>query len=327
MRLLASHDRFELTIATGDSQAGNAIATLYPSLAAAYGDMTYDPYDPESLDGLDVVFCALPHGASEAVVAAIRGRVGHIVDLGSDFRLHDPDLYPQWYGSVHEHPDLLAEFAYGLPELFRDEIRDAELIAATGCNVAASVFALAPLVKAGLVDPSGLVANVVAGVSGAGRPPKEHTTFCSVDEDVSAYGILTHRHTPEIEQALEDYTGDPSSVTFTPHLAPLSRGILATCTGRADDSATTADAIDALKDAYANEPFMVVSDASPSTKATLGANTVHVTARVDDRTGTALAIAALDNLVKGASGMAVQCANLACGLSEGMGLPVVGVYP
>jgi N-acetyl-gamma-glutamyl-phosphate reductase len=327
MRLLVTHDQFELVLATGDSQAGNPIAGLYPSLAAAYGDRIYDPYEPSDVSGLDLVFCALPHGASEAVVAEIRGDVDHIVDLGSDFRLHDPSLYPQWYESTHKHPELLDEFAYGLPELFRDDLVGAELIAATGCNVAASVFALAPLVAAHLVEPTALVANVIAGVSGAGRPPKEHTTFCAVDGDVTAYGILTHRHTPEIEQALSEYANETCTVTFTPHLAPLSRGILATCTGRATDGATTETVMAALHDAYADEPFIVVSDNSPSTKATLGANTVHVTARVDERTGTVLAIAALDNLVKGASGMAIQCANLACGLPEGTGLPIVGLYP
>lgn len=327
MRLLVGHDGFELVLATGDSQAGNAIAGLYPSLAGAYGEDVYDRYESSVVDGLDLVFCALPHGKSEAVVADIRGSVGHIVDLGSDFRLHDAELYPQWYDTTHQHPELLAEFAYGLPELFRDDLVNAELIAATGCNVAASVFALAPLVAAGLIEPAGLVVNVIAGVSGAGRPPKEHTTFCTVDEDVTAYGILTHRHTPEIEQALSEHSGKDCTVTFTPHLAPLSRGILATCTGRSAAGATTESAMAVLNDAYDGEPFVVVSDRSPSTKATLGANTVHITARVDERTGTVLAIAALDNLVKGAAGMAIQCANLAAGLPEGTGLPTVGVYP
>ena len=214
---------------------------------------------------------------------------------------------------------------YGLPELFRPKLEGAELIAATGCNAATAVFALAPLLDAGLVEGDGLVVSLVTGVSGAGRPPKENTTFCTVDEDVTAYGLLTHRHTPEIEQALTERTGVAASVLFTPHLAPMNRGIIATCYGRPAGETSTEEALDAMRSFYADEPFMVVSERSPSTKATLGSNTVHLTARVDPRTGLVMAIATLDNLMKGASGMAVQNANLALGLPETAGLPIVGV--
>jgi N-acetyl-gamma-glutamyl-phosphate reductase len=327
LRLLVGHPELELVVATGDTQAGNRVADLYPSLAAAYGQRRYDSFTPDAVDGLDLVFLALPHGSSQDVVAAIRGRVGHIVDLGSDFRLRDPDLYPQWYGDHHRHPALLDEFVYGLPELFRDDLRGAELIAATGCNVATAVFALAPLLGAGLIEGDGLIVDLVTGVSGAGRPPKANTTFCTVDEDVTAYGLLTHRHTPEMEQALTQFADRPASVLFTPHLAPMNRGILATCYARPSGSVTTADVLGCLADAYADEPFFVVDERSPSTKATLGSNAVHLTGRADPRTGLVMAIGALDNLVKGASGMAVQCANLALDLPETMGLPIVGVYP
>ncbi|MEM7341739.1 MAG: N-acetyl-gamma-glutamyl-phosphate reductase [Actinomycetota bacterium] len=330
LRLLAGHPTFEVVVATGDSQAGTPLAELYPSLTLAYGDRTFDRYDPDTLDGLDVVFCGLPHGVSMGVVPEIKARVGHVVDLGSDFRLHDAALYPQWYGAEHTAPELLAEAVYGLPELFRPKIAGAELIAATGCNAATATLALAPFVDAGLVQPDGLVVDLITGVSGAGRPPKPNTTFCTVDEDVTAYGLLTHRHTPEIEQALHDVSGTDVSVLFTPHLVPMNRGILATCYGRPTDAAaglTSEGAIAVMAEYYANEPFMAVSERSPSTKATLGSNAVHLTARVDPRTGHVMAIAALDNLMKGASGMAVQCANLAVGLPESTGLPVVGVYP
>lgn len=329
LRLLAAHPNFDLKVATGDSMAGESIADLYPSLAAAYGDRRFDAYTPDAVDGLDVVFCGLPHGVSMGVIPEIRGKAGHIVDLGSDFRLHDKTLYPQWYGAEHTCPELLDEFVYGLPELFRPKLEGAELIAATGCNAATAIFALAPLLEAGLIDGQGMVVDIVTGVSGAGRPPKANTTFCTVDEDVTAYGLLTHRHTPEIEQALTERTGVATSVLFTPHLAPLNRGIIATCYARpaAGAKPTTADAIEALQAVYRHEPFMVVSERSPSIKATLGANTVHLTARADPRTGLVMAIATLDNLMKGASGMAVQNANLALGLSETVGLPMVGVYP
>ena len=327
LRLLAGHPDLELVVATGDTQAGNRIADLYPSLAPAYGDRRYDSFSPDLVDGLELVFVGLPHGASQDVIAQIRGRVGHVVDLGSDFRLRDAGLYPQWYGEEHRYPELLEQFVYGLPELFRDELKGAELIAATGCNVATAVFALAPLLAAGLVDGEGLVVDLITGVSGAGRPPKPHTTFCAVDEDVTAYGLVSHRHTPEMEQALTQFSGRPASLLFTPHLAPMNRGILATCYARAASPLAAGDALACLAEAYRSEPFFVVDQRSPSTKATLGSNSVHLTARVDPRTGLVVSIAALDNLMKGASGMAVQCANLALGLPETTGLPLVGVYP
>lgn len=318
----------DLKIATGDSKAGTRIADLYPSLAGAYRQDRFAAYTPDAVDGLDLVFCALPHGVSQTVVPEIRGRVGKIVDLGSDFRLRDASLYPQWYGEEHSCPEMLADAAYGLPELFREQIASRDLIASTGCNAATAIFALAPLLAGGFVDGRGLVVNVVTGVSGAGRPPKEHTTFCTVDSDITPYGMLTHRHTPEIEQALTERCETDATVLFTPHLAPLNRGIIATCYGRVvDPSATTETVLEAITAFYADEPFIVVDQRAPSVKATLGANTVHITARVDPRTGTAMAIAVLDNLMKGASGMAVQNANIALGLDERLGLPLVGVYP
>lgn len=327
MRLLAGHPGLELKVITGDSKAGTAVADLYPSLAAAYPTAKYQAFSPDALDGLDVAFVGLPHGVSMGVVPQIRGRAKHIVDLGSDFRLHDKDLYPQWYGAQHTAPDLLGEFVYGLPELFREKIAGAELIAATGCNAAAAVFGLAPLLNTGLVQGEGAIVSLLTGVSGAGRPPKESTTFCTVDENAEAYALLTHRHTPEMEQALTEYSGRPAKLLFTPHLVPMNRGILATCFAEPTGELTSEQVLQALHEAYDSEPFMVVSERPPSTKATLGSNTVHLTARVDSRTGKVFVISALDNLMKGASGMAIQCANLALGLPEQSGLSIVGVYP
>jgi len=277
--------------------------------------------DPEALDGLDLVFCALPHGESQRLVPSIVGRVGAIVDLAADFRLHDPSLYPAWYGEVHAAPELLAEFAYGLPELYRPELEGVHLVAAPGCYPTAAALALTPLVRAGAVDTSGIVVDAASGVSGAGRAPSERLHFGSVDEDFTAYGLLHHRHTPEMEQAIG------AQVLFTPHLAPMVRGILATCYARPVRDLSTADAMGILRDSYENEPFVVVTDEPPSTKATSGSNCAFVTARVDERTGWVLALCALDNLVKGASGQAVQCANLVLGLPETTGLPLAGLYP
>jgi N-acetyl-gamma-glutamyl-phosphate reductase len=328
LRLCAQHPSFDVKLATGDSQAGNLVRDLYPSLAAVYGDMAFTPYDPAAVDGVDLVFLGLPHGASQGVVPDLQGRVGKIVDLAADFRLEDPELYPTWYGEAHSRPELLAEFTYGLPELFRSQIQGAANVAAPGCYVTTATLALAPLLQHGLVEPEGIVVDAASGVSGAGRPPKPTTAFCTVDEDFTAYGLLTHRHTPEIEQALGKVADADVQVLFTPHLAPMNRGILATCYARPTEPGTTTEQLRAvLAQAWRGEPFVVVTDRPPSTKATLGSNVVHVTAVADPRTGWVVALAALDNLVKGASGQAVQCANLMTGLPEATGLPMVGLYP
>ena len=321
LRLIAAHPDLDVRIATGDSQAGSRAADLYPSLAAAYPSLVYRTYDPAEVAGLDVVFLGLPHGASQAIVPELIGQVGHLVDLAADFRLQDAGLYPQWYGEAHTAPELLPHFAYGLPELFRPAILAATHVATPGCYPTAAALALAPLTRAGVIDPQGIIVDAASGVSGAGRPPKASTTFCAVDEDFTAYGLLDHRHTPEMEQILG------ATVLFTPHLAPMNRGILATCYARPTGSTSTTALLDILRHAYAAEPFVVVTETSPSTKATLGSNCAHVTARYDPRSGYVLAIAALDNITKGASGAAVQCANLLLGLPETTGLPIAGVYP
>jgi N-acetyl-gamma-glutamyl-phosphate reductase len=327
LRLCAGHPEFEVIAATGETQAGTRIADLYPSLAAAYGDMAFVPYEECVIDGVDLVFMGLPHGHSQTLVPEIRGKVPHIVDLAADFRFDDPEIYPTWYGQVHTAPELLAEFVFGMPELFRERLPGAELVAVAGCYVTTAALALAPLLKAGLIESSGIIVDAASGASGAGRPPKPHTTFCAIGEDFSAYGLLDHRHTPEIEMAIGAHADTDAQVLFTPHMAPMNRGILATCYGRPTKALTTDDVMACLADAYADEPFVVVAERSPSTKATLGSNSVHLTARVDPRTGTVLAIGALDNLVKGASGQGVQCANAVLGLPEQTGLSLAGLYP
>lgn len=321
MRLMASHPVFEVALATADSQAGGRLGDLYPSLAPAYPDVTLTAAEPADADGLDVVFLALPHGASQHVVPELRKRAGVIVDLAADFRLKDAALYPQWYGEDHHHPELLDDAVFGLPELFRDELAGATLIAAAGCYPTAAALAVAPLVRAGIVEPTGVIVDAASGVSGAGRGLKAHTHFNAVDEDFTAYGLLNHRHTPEIEQA----TG--AQVIFTPHLAPMNRGILATCYARPTTVAGPPDPLATLAAFYEHEPFVVVDARSPSTKATLGSNSAQLTARYDARTGWTVAIAAIDNLTKGAAGQAIQCANAALGLPETTGLPTVGLYP
>lgn len=322
LRLAALHPEFEVVVATGDSLAGTPARATFPSLAAAYPDLVFDHFDLDRVLGLDLVFLGLPHEVSLELVPQLVDRVGCLVDLSAAFRLKDLAAYPRYYGFEHTQPELAARAVYGLPELHRDELRGARLIATPGCYVTAATLALQPLVAAGVVEATGLVVDAASGVSGAGRAAKEATSFTTVDENLTAYGLLDHRHTPEMEQEIG------AQLLFTPHLAPMNRGILATCYARPTDPALTTEALlDAYRSAYAGEPFVVVDEASPSTKATLGANTVHLTARADARTGTVMAIAALDNLTKGASGGAVQAANVALGLPETAGLPTVGVAP
>ena len=318
LRLCAAHPELDVVLATGDSRAGLRVAEVHPNLAAAYPRLLLAEPDPAAADGLDLVFLALPHGASQTMVPDLRKRVGKIVDLAADFRLRDADLYPVWYGEEHVVPDLLGQFAYGIPELFRDELAGADLVAAAGCYVTAAALALAPLVRAGAIETSGVIVDAASGVSGAGRTLRHTSHFGTVNEDFTAYGLLSHRHTPEMEQA----TG--AQVLFTPHLAPMTRGILATCYAR---PTSHDDPLALLADFYAAEPFVLAADGPPSTKATCGSNMAHITARRDDRTGWVVVLCALDNLVKGASGQAVQCANLALGLPEVTGLPVAGLYP
>ncbi|MDE0604632.1 MAG: N-acetyl-gamma-glutamyl-phosphate reductase [bacterium] len=321
MRLLAHHESFDVRFVTGDTQAGQPVADLYPHLAAISAEQEFVKYDPHLLDEVALAFLALPHGQSMALAGDVLDRGKVAVDLAADFRLKDAGQYQQWYGEPHQAPDLLGQFAYGLPELFREELADASAVAVPGCYPTAAALAVAPLARLGLIQPEGVIVDAASGVSGAGRPPKAHTTFCAVDEDFTAYGLLNHRHTPEIEQAAG------ASVLFTPHLAPMNRGILATCYAKPTAETSTDGLLAALTEFYADEPFIVVSDRSPSTKATLGSNAAHLTVRYDARTHTVVALCAIDNLVKGAAGQAVQCANLICGLDETAGLSAVGVFP
>jgi N-acetyl-gamma-glutamyl-phosphate reductase len=323
LRLIAGHPELKLAYASAETQAGTRAAELYPSLAAAYPDLVFEPLDPARAEGLDLIFLALPHGASQGLVPDLRKRVDKIVDLAADFRLKDAGAYPTWYGEEHTAPELLPDFVHGIPELFRSELAGADLVASAGCYVTAAALALAPLVRSGAVEPTGIVVDAASGMSGAGRALKHTSHFGTVNEDFSAYGLLNHRHTPEIEQAV----GGGAQVLFTPHLAPMTRGILATCYARPTGATSTEALLAQLRETYVGEPFVVVTDSALSTKATYGSNTVHLTARFDPRTGWVMVLAALDNLVKGASGQAVQCANLALGLDETAGLPIVGVYP
>ncbi len=321
LRLLAGHPELVVAAVQGDSSAGTPLSTLYPGLAKAYPTTVVGAVDPGACAGLDAVFVAVPSGASTPLVAALVDRVGCVVDLGADFRLRDAAAYPRWYGFEHGAPELLARAVYGLPELYRANLEGARLVASPGCYVTAASLALAPLVAAGAIATSGVVVDAASGTSGAGRVPSAETHHAAANESFSAYKLLDHRHTPEMEQVIG------AEILFTPHLAPMTRGILATCYARATGPTSTEELLGVLADAYGGEPFVAVAERAPSTRDAYGSNTAHLTARYDARTGHVLVVSAIDNLTKGGSGQALQAANVALGCAETAGLSAVGVVP
>lgn len=324
LRLCAGHPDLEAVYAAASSRVGVPVGQIHPHLAPAYPDLVFGSID-DLPPGLDLVFLALPHGGSQDVVPSMDA--GVVVDLGADFRFADASVYETWYPGPHRASHLLDNFVFGLVELFRDQLIDATAISVPGCYVTAAALTIAPLLKEGLASPQGIVVDAYSGVTGAGGEPRTETMFATVAESLTAYGLLDHRHTPEMEAALTAYVGEPVSLLFTPHLAPTNRGILATCYLRPVGDHPTEELLEVMAGAYKTEPFIEVSERIPATKATLGSNSVHMTVRRDLRTGWIMALGALDNLMKGAAGQAVQCANLALGLAETAGLTVTGVYP
>lgn len=318
MRLIAAHPAMEVGIAFGASNAGQQVAAVHPHLGLAYPDMAFAAWNPALLEGCDLILAALPHGETQRLADELIAPGLPFVDLGADFRLDSPQEFERWYGEPHARPDLLGKFSYGLPEFFRERIKGSKLVAAPGCYPTAANLALKPLVDAGAIDTRGIIVDAASGVSGAGRAANAGTHFCAVDGSYRAYGLTSHRHTAEMEMV------SGASVLFTPHLMATSRGILATCYARATGPC---DPLAILRQAYAGEPFVHVGEAPPETKWATGSNAAFLAARYDERTGTVVALAAIDNLGKGAAGQMIQCANLMLGLNEDAGLSNMGVYP
>jgi len=334
LRLLVAHPVFEPAFLGARAGQGREVADLHPHLASAYPGRRFDSMDGGLPDETRLAFLALPPGEAATLAPQLLERVEHVLDLSADFRLRDPEDYPRWYGFTHPAPELLASAVYGLPELAGREgmpgpaaaeagrgLAGARLVAVPGCYATAAALALAPLVRSGLVQRSGLVVDAASGVSGAGREAKAESLYGSVAEDFRAYGLLRHRHTPEMQQTIG------AELLFTPHLAPMSRGILATCYAQVVPGCTTEAVAGELSRAYDASPFVSVLGQPPSTKATAGTNMALLDGMVDERTGWAVVLSALDNLGKGAAGQALQCANLVLGLPEDMGLARVGVAP
>jgi N-acetyl-gamma-glutamyl-phosphate reductase len=320
LRLLLGHPSLSLGPVAGGSSAGRAVSDLHPHLPQLEGQV-FAPTTAEVLAEADVVFLALPHGQSAALAAALPEGLP-VVDLGADHRLADAAGWARFYDTPYA-----GVWPYGLPELFRDDLAGTTRVAGPGCNATAMTLALGPLLAAGLVEPSDLVATTLSGTSGAGRGLAPNLLASEVLGDVSAYKVAAHRHTPEVRQSLARLAGAEVSLSYTPTLAPMPRGILATCTART--TASEAALRTALLEQYADEPFVHVlpSGRWPRTSATAGSNACHLQVAVDEDAGRAVVVAALDNLGKGAAGQAVQCANLLLGLPETAGLTASGLAP
>ena len=322
VRLLSSHPLVEIAAITSRSRAGEAFSSIHP----AFRGVCDQPLSRiEDLpDDLDAILLALPHGASMDFVAAHPMDGPPVIDLSGDFRLADAGLYARWYGQEHRAADRLQGAVFGLPELFRETMAGARLVANPGCYPTAAILALAPLLRRGLVRTDGLVVDAKSGVTGAGATAKAATHFPDLFGDFRAYGLLSHRHTPEIEAALGRVAGGAVQVLFTPHLLPVDRGILATCYAQpAADLARPLDAEQvaaAYAEDYLAEPFVRWTEGAPAIKPVRGSNFCDVHATYDPRTDRVIALAAIDNLVKGAAGQAVQNLNLICGWPETTGL-------
>lgn len=326
VRLLAGHPQVQLVHLTASQHEGRPVGTVLPSLRAVVTH-TLEPADAARVGrDSDVVLVALPHGMAIQVVPDLLETGARVVDLGADFRLKDAKAYARWYKQEHTAPELLAEAVYGLTELYRSKVRGARLVANPGCYPAAAVLALYPLARAGLVAGP-VVVDAKSGVSGAGRSPSLGTHFGEVNENVKPYNVGTHRHQPEMEQVLAD-VGAPIPVMFAPHLVPMTRGILATCYVPLAREVPTEEALTLYREAYGGEPFIrVLEDELPQTKATYGSNFCDVAVRVDTHRKLAVAMAALDNLGKGAAGQAIQNLNVMFGLPENTGLWSPAVFP
>lgn len=334
VRVALRHPEFELVVVTSNELAGTPVAKEYPCFTGAT-DLAFSRHDDPVLDQCDVVFLAVPHTAAMAMAPRIVDRGGVVVDLSADFRLKDPAVYEQWYKVPHTQTELLKRAAFGLPELFPDDLVAAAqqrkegkgaVVGCAGCYPTATTLAAAPAVRLGLVDDKApIVVDAISGVTGAGKKATARTHFCFANENLEAYGVATHRHTPEIEQIL----GVSDRLVFTPHLAPLNRGLLSTVNLPLAAGATrdVAKIVESYREFYRDSAFVTVLDAGvmPKTSSVVGTNCAHIGLAVNERVGMLIAVGAIDNLCKGAANQAVQCANIVFGLPEDLGLDKVTV--
>jgi N-acetyl-gamma-glutamyl-phosphate reductase len=321
IKILLRHPQAKITTLTTRQEGAPPVHSIHQSLYGRLDVKCEDLWPAEVARRAEVVFCCLPHVASMEAVPALLAGGCKVIDLSADYRLKDPAVYEKWYGHPHSDAARLAKTVYGLPELWADRIPGQQLIANPGCYTSASILGLAPLLKTGWIEPTGIVIDAKSGVSGAGRAPKLNTLFSECNEGVSAYGVGNkHRHLPEIEEVLSDACGFSVEAIFTPHLIPMDRGIIATIYAKLKRPATDAELLGVIRDFYTGKPFMRVVEHLPSTKDSANTNYCDITVR--QARGQAIIISCLDNLIKGAAGVAVQNFNLLCGFEETMGLLV-----
>jgi N-acetyl-gamma-glutamyl-phosphate reductase len=329
VRLLAGHPSVQLAALTSRQFAGRNISEVFPALRGVL-DIPLVELDVDTLArGCDVVFLAIPHTQAMPIVAELVERGVRVVDYSADFRLKDPAVYEQWYKNAHATPALLDESVYGLPELHADEIRDARLVALPGCYPTAALLALAPAVRLKAIRLQHVVINSLSGVSGAGQTPSPQTHFPEIADNLRAYGVTSHRHTPEIEQELSLLAGEEVHVTFVPHLVPANRGILSTITAETVSETSANELGEQYRAFYRKAPFVRICEAGsyPEIRFVRGSNYCDIGLAYDRRTRTFIAVSAIDNLCKGAAGQAVQCMNIMFGLPEESGLGFGGLTP
>ena len=318
LRILARHPEVEVTTITSRDPNCPALSDVHPGLRGQF-DLEFCPLEVDSFcDAVDYAFCCLPHAASAEVVRQLIERQVKVIDFSADYRLNDVATFEKWYQVTHPDPARVGQVAYGIPELFRESIRQADLVANPGCFPSSALLPLIPLVKRGMIKADSIIVDSKTGVSGAGRKPGLKFHYPECNESISAYAVGTHRHMPEMEQIVERATQKPVSVLFTPHLTPMDRGILSTIYVQPVDGATAADVLKAWQSDYAGEPFVRLADQVPATKHVTGTNFCDLHAV--DAGNRLVLISVLDNLIKGASGAAVQNFNLMAGLDEGTAL-------
>jgi len=328
LRILTGHPEVDVCCVTSRQHEGVPINQVFPSLSG-FCELICESLDVAAIAArVDLIFTALPHKSAMAVVPGFLKLGCKVIDLSADYRLKKQDVYEQWY-QTHSSPELFSEAVYGLPELYREKLHHARLIANPGCYPTSVILALAPLLEHGLIDPATLVVDSKSGASGAGRSAKQGSLFCEVNEGFKAYGIASHRHTPEIEQELISLAGCDIRLNFTPHLLPVNRGILSTCYADLIGETSTEELLELFRTRYADERFIRIMPGGelPNVAFVRGTNFCDIGLVSDQRTGRVIVVSAIDNLVKGAAGQAVQNMNLCCGFSEDLGLGIVPTFP
>ena len=328
VRLLDGHPEVELQAITSESSTGEDIAAMYPHLSGRIEKNLTSMKEIEAIAGAsDVIFIALPHGHAMKIGKQLRGSKTKIIDLGGDYRFKDYRIFEQWYKVPHEDPE--AKAVYGLTELYREQVKNADLVANPGCYTTCSILAMVPLLKYGLIDTKGIIIDAKSGTTGAGRSLKLGSLYCSVNESFKAYGVACHRHTPEIEQIYSEYAGEDVVIQFTPHLLPVDRGILATCYAQLKEGVTDAQIEEAYQTMYGKEFFIRLrgKGGCPELKNVRASNYVDLGWQTDKRTGRIIVMNCIDNLVKGAAGQAVQNMNVMFGFDETMGLRALPIVP